>query len=87
MGRCSGGRNVTKQLHKLTQGEYWNEDAVADLREGARGARASPLFLDQSEARRAEKLFFGDRPPTPTVSEGLDPSVRYDRRSRNCNLI
>ena len=34
---------------------------MADLREGPRGARASPLFLDQSEARRAEKLFFGDR--------------------------
>ena len=24
-----------------------------------------PLFLDQTEARRAEKRFFGDPPPTP----------------------
>ena len=24
-----------------------------------------PLFLDQTEARRAEKKFFGDRPPPP----------------------
>ena len=29
------------------------------------------LFLDQTEARRAEKIFLGDRPPTP-LSKGLD---------------
>ena len=28
-----------------------------------------PLFLDQTETRRAEKNFFGDRPP---LSKGLD---------------
>ena len=44
----------------------------------------TPLFLDQTEARRAEKFFLGDRPgvwmaapptpPPPTLlSEGLDP--------------
>ena len=59
---------------------------MADPREGPRGARASPLFLDQTEGRRAEKHFLGDRPPPPpAVSEGLEPSLRYDRRSRNCN--
>ena len=52
-------------------------------RGGARGARLT-LFLDQTEARRAEILFFfktgpplsqglDDRPPPPTLSEGLDP--------------
>ena len=41
---------------------------------GARGARPPPLFLDQIEARRAEKyIFFGDR--GPPLSEGLDPLV------------
>ena len=30
----------------------------------ARGARPS-LFVDQTEARRAEKMFFGDRLPPP----------------------
>ena len=29
----------------------------------------SPLFSDQTEARRADKIFFGDRPP---LSKGLD---------------
>ena len=31
---------------------------------GSRGrARVPRLFLDQTEARRAEKIFFGDRAP------------------------
>ena len=78
---------MTKQLRKLTQGKYLNEDAVTDQREGLREARASPLFSDQTEARRAEKMFFGDRHlPPPPRSEGLDPPLRYDRRSHNCNL-
>ena len=32
---------------------------------GARGGRASPLFLDQTEARRVEKKFLGDPFPRP----------------------
>ena len=32
-------------------------------RGGARGAWSPPLFLDQNEAWRAEKICFGDRPP------------------------
>ena len=32
-------------------------------RGGARGARYHTLFLDQNEAQRAEKKFFGDQPP------------------------
>ena len=30
-----------------------------------------PLFIDQDEARRAEKIFFF-RPPPPLLSQGLD---------------
>ena len=29
----------------------------------SRGGAGSPLFLDQTEGRRAEKIFFCDRPP------------------------
>ena len=33
----------------------------------------APLFLDQTEARRAEKIFFWrPPPPPPPLSEGLD---------------
>ena len=55
---------------------------MADLREGP-GA-PPPLFLDQTEARKAEKCFFGDHPPFtylriwmigPPLSEGLDPAL------------
>ena len=38
--------------------------AVADPGEGP---TSLPLFLDQTEARRAEKNFLGDRPP-PLIS-------------------
>ena len=31
-----------------------------------------PLFLDQTQARRAEKNFLGDRPPPPYLKVGLD---------------
>ena len=44
---------------------------------GARGARL-PLFLDQTEARMAEKNFLRDRPPPP-LSQGLDPALDYNR--------
>ena len=45
-----------------------------------------PLFLDQTEARGAEKNFFGDPPPPylrvwmtpPPFSEGLDPPLKYN---------
>ena len=51
---------------------------VADSGEGP-GARPTPppLFLDQNEARRAEKRFLGDRPPPlpPLLSQGLDPAL------------
>ena len=53
---------------------------VADPGEGPQGG-CPPLFLDQTEARRAEKNCFGDQTPPPylwvlmtgpALSEGLD---------------
>ena len=41
---------------------------------GAGGTRASPLVLDQTEARRAEKIFFWDRSPLISGSAWLPPS-------------
>ena len=42
----------------------------------ARGAQALTLFLDQTEARRAAKMFFETTPPPPPpLSEGLDPPL------------
>ena len=41
-------------------------------REGAWGTCSPPpLFLDQTEAQKAKKKFFGDHPPPP-LSKGLD---------------
>ena len=46
--------------------------SVADPGEGPGGGRLT-LFLDQTEAPKAEKNLFGDRdPPPPPLSEGLD---------------
>ena len=47
---------------------------MADPGEGPGGA-GPPLFFDQNETRRAEKNFFGDRPP-PALSQGLDDRSR-----------
>ena len=48
--------------------QYWlsplaNLNTVADLGEGP-GGSGPPLFLNQTEAPRAEKVFFGDRAPS-----------------------
>ena len=43
---------------------------------GSRGGPLPHLVLDQTEARRAEKIVYGDRPRL--LSQGLDPaSPRY----------
>ena len=43
-----------------------NEQGVACTSGGSRkGARGAPLFLDQTEARRAEKNIFETGPPPP----------------------
>ena len=41
------------------------------------GGPAPPLFLDQIVARRVEKLFLRPPPPPPSLSEGLDPPLRW----------
>ena len=43
--------------------------ALADPGEGPEGARATPLFLNQTEKR------FFETAPTPLLSEGLDPRL------------
>ena len=59
-----------------------------------RGERPHPpLFLDQTEARRAEKKIWGTTPPPPTfpylrvwmtsppcLSQGLDPALKWHSR-------
>ena len=35
------------------------------------------FFLDQTEARRAEKNFLGDRLTPPPLSQGLDPALPF----------
>ena len=55
-----------------------------DLEEGARGPRASPLFLDQTEAWKVEKKILRKPPlsqglddaPPPLLSEGLNPPLQ-----------
>ena len=50
---------------------YFVDVSSAGSRGGARGGTTPPhLFLVQTEARRAEKIFFGDRPPA--LSNGPD---------------
>ena len=44
---------------------------MADPGEGP-GGPGAPLFLNQTEARRAQKNFLGDRLPPPPFSKGLD---------------
>ena len=69
----------------MMAGNHLTETFVYSVgfRGGARGTWASPYF--QAEARRAEKTFLGDRPPSlseglddpppPPRSQGLDPAL------------
>ena len=58
-------------------------------RAAARGARAPPLFLDQTEAQRAEKKIFGDRPPSlPYLRVWMTvPSAPPISRSRSGTVL
>ena len=64
------------------------------------GARVPPLFLDQTVAREAEKIFFWNPPPPPPplskglddratpLSQGLDPALDYTEfKTENANKI
>ena len=72
---------------------------VADPGEGPQKAHPPPLFLDQTEAWRANKNFFGNRashlsipPPTPPLSEGMDPALETNSNKQagsettQCNI-
>ena len=59
---------------------------IEDYGSSGRSRGGHPLFLDQTEARRAEKNFIWDRPPPSLISgsgwpslhplsEGLDPPL------------
>ena len=59
----------TQPTHEMTPG--FKPFTSDKSRGGARGARPSPpLFLDQTEAQRAEKEFFWR--PGPPLSQGLN---------------
>ena len=53
------------------------------------GARVPSLFLDQTVARGAKKIFFWNPPPPPPpLSQGLDPAVDYTEfKTENANKI
>ena len=64
------------------------------------GARVPQLFLDQTVARGAEKIFFWNPPPPPLplskglddratpLSQGLDPALDYTEfKTENANKI
>ena len=70
---------------------------IGGSRGGARGAPAPPVFLDQSKARRVEKIIWRPPPPPasyhricmtappppPSISRGLDPALENDPIPRN----
>ena len=69
------GRNLKQILKMLyTTG---SKLPVADPGGVARGTRLPPLFLDQTEARRAEKFFLETAPPSlpSPFSQGLDQAL------------
>ena len=56
-----------------------NVSAVAQWQiwgRGPGGLLPAPLFLAQTEAQRAEKIFLGECPP-PAFSQGLDDHPSY----------
>ena len=67
---------------------------IGGSRGGARGA-LPPVFLDQSKARRVEKIIWRPPPPAsyhrvcmtapppPSISQGLDPALENDPIPRN----
>ena len=48
---------------------------------GGAGGPAPPLLLDQTEARRAEKIFLGDRHPSPRPPLPFPLSLGLDDRA------
>ena len=78
----------SENLRQLRKKENHEQNTSGRSRGGARGARAAPLFFNETEARRAKKYFFRDRRPllsqgldyrAPPLSEGLGPPLNMDR--------
>ena len=63
---------------------------MADPGEGP-GGPGPTVFLDQTDARSAEKIFFFNRPPPPphalVLSEGLDLPLKSWGVGRKCELV
>ena len=73
---------------------------MADSGEGPEGP-GPPVFLDQTDARRAEEKFFLNRPPPPpprslchglddqalALSGGLDPPLKSWEVGLKCELV
>ena len=82
-GGGSGGGGGGRGGRESKTQKVFTTDYSGGSRGGARGL-TSPLFLDQTEARKVEKKFsenglslsqgLDDRPP-PHLSEGLDPPL------------
>ena len=66
----------TGQSKKLFHPSISTSSAVADPGERPGGGGRPPLFVDQTEARRAEKNFFSETTP---LSQGLDPALLCKR--------
>ena len=68
-----------QRLYPFQASSIWKGGDFQWRTQGRGLAPAPPLlFLDQNEARRAEKRFLGDRPPPPPpplLSQGLDPAL------------
>ena len=82
---CRMWQNSTRSCAcKFNHMHHVQYDLLYQNSGGSRGGAAPPpaLFLDQTEARRAKKCFFGDRPfphpnpPLPQLSQGLDPTLQ-----------
>ena len=58
-------------IHQLVQALLWRIQG-----RGPGGGGRPPLFVDQTEARRAEKNFFSETTP---LSQGLDPALLCKR--------
>ena len=55
---------------------FWELQGQWRIQGRGPGGPGPPLFFDQNETRRAEKNFFGDRPPPRPLSQGLDDRSR-----------
>ena len=67
LARCELCCRLCDSLHVLC------DSSVVDPGEWPRWPGPPPLFLDKTEAQRAEKIFLGDQ--APPLSQGLDPPL------------